>query len=188
MKGEDGHPQLTPHWTMGKTKGRYVRKPADAPAKTPKALKTAAALHANERRKLAKQLAALLQEREAWELRQAEAAAEGAASFAANEAVLASTTAAREAALAEEKARTLEFFGPTGRGPSNAELAQAADTRERLKFKPGELLNETQSRCILMVYSRCVEMGLRPETAVAHTAEFLRIGKQKIYDVSTAML
>lgn len=173
---------------MGKLKGRYVRKPADAPAKTPKALKTAAALHATERRKLEKQLAALLQEREAWEQRQAEAAAEAATAFAANEAMLASITAAREAALAEEKARTQQFFGSAGRGPSNAELAQAADTREKLRFKPGELLNETQSRCILMVYSRCVEMGLGPEAAVAQTAEFFRIGKQKIYDVSTAML
>ena len=49
---------------MTKRKGRYVAKAADAPAKTPKALKTAAALYALERGKLEKQHAALLQARE----------------------------------------------------------------------------------------------------------------------------
>ena len=92
-------------------------------------MKTAAALHATERRKLEKQRAALLQEREALELRQAEAAA----ASAANEAMLASIAAAREAALAEEEARTQSFFGPAGRGPSDAAVAQAAETRDKLR-------------------------------------------------------
>ena len=118
---------------MTKPKGRYVAKAVVAPAKTPKALKTAAALHALERRKLEKQHAALLQAREAWEVRQAEASAASAAASAANEVVLASITAAREAALAEDEARVPTFFEAAGREPSDAERAQAAQTRENLR-------------------------------------------------------
>lgn len=173
---------------MTKPKGRYVAKAADAPAKTPKALKTAAALHAVERRKLEKQHAALLQARDAWELRRAEASAEASAASAANETELASIAAAREAAMAEAQARPQTFFGHAGRTPSDAERAQAAATREKLRFKSGEILNETQSRSILLVYSRCVMLGCSPEAAVAATADTLGVGARKVYNVSTAVL
>lgn len=165
-----GHPQLTPHSAMGKTKGRYVTKPAGAPAKTPKALKTAAALYATGRRKLGKQL---LQESEAWEQRQAEAAAASTATTAAHEALLTSISAARS--LAEEEAHARTTFGSAARGSWDTALAQAAETREKLSFRQGERLDETQSRMILLVYSRCVETGFSPEAAVAETASTLRI-------------
>ena len=79
------------------------------------------------------------------------------------------------------------FFEAAGREPSDAERAQATQTRENLRFKPEEILNETQSRSILLVYSCCVHMGCSPEAAVVATADTFRIGEQKVYNVSAAV-
>lgn len=61
--------------------------------------------------------------------------------------------------------------------------AQAAQAREDLKPRPGALLDESQSRMILMLYFHLVLEGDSPNAAVNKTACTVRVGVEKVLKV-----
>ena len=166
--------------------------PPGTPAKTPKTYKAGAAMF--ERRRLEQQQAAMMvQLRQPLENREAETVGPA---VAASEEILASTTASI-AALAEKEAalnarealldareRELSPRSPGG-AKQDARAAYAAEQRRALRHKPGGLLDESQSRAILLLYFHLVEMHKRPDKSVEEVATVFGIGKSKVYSVST---
>lgn len=177
---------------MTKTSGGYA-----APAETPRAYRTGAPLFPTERSRLEHQQAAMFELRQPLENREPETMA----AVAASEELPASTTASnstlaqKEAALnvreASLKAREREL---SSRQPlagvklakQDARTVHAAEQRRALRHKPGGLLDESQSRAILLLYFHLVETRKRPDKAVDEVSAIFGIGRAKIYAVSTS--
>ena len=114
-----------------------------------------------------------------------------AAGVAASEALLPVTAAASRVLLAEKEAashaRKRELLSqPRGGAVQDARAAKAAEQWRVLRPKPGQLLDESQSRAILLLYFHLVGMGERPERAVDKVAAAFGVSKGKIYAVSIA--
>lgn len=180
---------------MTKTNGRYVTKHAGTSAETPEAYNTGAALLGIERGRLEHHQAAMmvqlrqpLQNSEAETVAAAVAASEGVfASTTASDATLAKKEAALNAREASLDARERELSRQSLGGPKqDARAAYAAEQRRALRHKPGGLLDESQSRAILLLYFHLVEMRKRPDKSVEEVATVFGIGKSKVYAVSTS--
>ncbi|CAM9428467.1 unnamed protein product, partial [Laminaria digitata] len=111
------------------------------------------------------------------------------AAVAASGALLASAAAANAALAAREaavNARERELFGqPLEGAKQDARAANAAEQWRALRHKPGGLLDESQSRAILLLYFHLVETRKSREKSVEEVATVFGISKDKVYAVRT---
>ena len=63
----------------------------------------------------------------------------------------------------------------------------ASSARDKMGHRSGALLSASQSQDILLLYFGLVQDGMEENPAAKRTAELLRVGKDKVYKVNTAL-
>lgn len=91
----------------------------------------------------------------------------------------------REAAFDEREREAARAKEMTREQCTRREAASSA--RDKMGHRSGALLSASQSQDILLLYFGLVQDGMEENPAAKRTAELLRVGKDKVYKVNTAL-
>ena len=91
----------------------------------------------------------------------------------------------REAAFDEREREAARAKEMTREQCTRREAASSA--RDKMGHRSGALLSASQSQDILLLYFGLVQDGMEENPAAKRTAELMRVGKDKVYKVNTAL-